>query len=58
MIQIVYYILLCAMIYLFIFSLYKFLMPMKEGYESYERCIEQGYPHEFCFYDVPVKSML
>lgn len=58
MIMNIYYILLGILLYVFIFSLFTFLMPMKEGFESYERCIDQGYPHNFCFYDVPPESML
>jgi hypothetical protein len=54
----IYYILIGILLYVFIFSLSTFLMPIREGYESYERCVEQGYPHNFCFYDVPVISML
>lgn len=56
--QVVYYILFCVLLYVFIYIVSIFLMPMREGYESYERCVEQGYPHNFCFYNVPVKSML
>lgn len=53
-----YYILLVFLI-LIGYTMFNFsLSPIKEGYESYERCMEQGYPHHFCFYDVPVKSML
>lgn len=53
-----YYILFGIILFVFIFSLSMRHIPIKEGYESYERCIKQGYPHNFCFYDVPVISML
>ena len=33
------------------------LSPIIEGYQSYEDCVEQGYPLDFCLH-VPVQSYI
>ena len=33
------------------------LTPIVEGYQSYENCIEQGYPLDFCL-QVPVQAYI
>lgn len=32
-------------------------LPIIEGYQSYEDCVEQGYPLDFCL-QVPVQSYI
>ena len=50
-------------IYIFLIILFIFIIislnsnNIKEGFfESYDNCIEQGYPHNFCFYGVPLRA--
>jgi len=53
-----HYILIIILFILFIFSLHYILNLPKEGFESYETCLKQGYPHYFCFYKVPIQAKL
>jgi hypothetical protein len=39
------------------YNMYVLHQPLKEGYESYELCKKQGYPHDFCF-QVPIQACL
>lgn len=41
----------------FFFLIISNLGPLKEGFESYENCIEQGYPNNFCF-KVPIEAQI
>lgn len=50
-----YYILFLVFLVLSLIYLYFFTKPIVEGYQSYEDCLDQGYPINFCL-QVPVQS--
>jgi len=42
---------------IFIVCIYQAYKPIVEGYQSYEDCLQQGYPRDFCL-QVPVQAMI
>ena len=53
-----YNIMLFVILFFILYILSKiFSYKKKEGYESLESCLEQGYPKSFCF-QVPIQACL
>ena len=51
-----YYLIIILSIFVIIFNSAQ-PRSIKEGYESYENCVRQGYPNNFCM-QTPIKSMV
>jgi len=56
--KIIYNIMLFVILFFILYILSKiFSYKKKEGYESLESCLKQGYPKSFCF-QVPIQACL
>jgi hypothetical protein len=51
------FIVLLFIVYIIAYNIVYNMSNVKEGYESLDSCLKQGYPKWFCF-EVPVQSCL